>query len=192
MTIGPALPCPKCKRVLESYSWRDASSGICRRCDAEFEFVPFPALTATRAISAPQAAELAADSVCFFHAENRAETVCEACGRMLCPVCTVSFAGQKLCPVCIAATKTSDVAPTVRDRTLYDGTALGLALFPLLMWPVTLITAPVALGFVIYGWKKPGSLVRGRSLVRLILAGLFATLEIGGWVTFFIYLAVHR
>ena len=192
MTLGPALPCPKCKRVLESYSWHDAGSGSCRRCETEFDFTPFPALTATRSIVVPQAAELAADSVCFFHAENRAETICEGCGRLLCPVCTVKFSGQKLCPTCIAGTKSSDAAPTVRDRTLFDGTALAIALIPLLMWPFTLITAPVALGFVIYGWKKPGSLVRGRSRVRFVLAAVCAVLEIGGWVAGFIYLALKR
>ena len=195
MTLGPALPCPKCKRVLESYSWRDASSGVCRRCEADFEFIPYPALKATRTKITPQAAELAADSVCFFHAENRAEALCESCGRMLCPVCTVTFTGQKLCPTCISAAKTSDAATVVRERMLYDSTALALAVFPLVpvvTWMFTLITAPVALGFVIYGWKKPGSLVRGRSQVRLVIAGVFAILEICGWIAFFIYLAVRR
>ncbi len=192
MIVGPALPCPKCKRVLESYSWHDASSGSCRRCETEFEFFPFPALSATRSISTPQAAELAADSVCFFHVENRAEAICEGCGRLLCPVCTVKFTGQKLCPSCIAGTKSSDTSHTVRDRTLFDGIALALALLPLLMWPFTLITAPVALGFVIFGWKKPCSLVRGRSRVRLVLAAVIAVLEIGAWVAGFTYLALKR
>ena len=193
MTVGPALPCPKCKRTLDSYSWRDANSGSCRRCETEFEFIPFPALTASRTKIAPQTAELAADSVCFFYAENRAEVICEGCGRLLCPVCVISFTGQKLCPACISAAKKSDAVTVVRERILFESIALGLAVLPLLMWPVTLITAPAALGFVFYGWKKPASLVRGRSRTRFVVAALFALVQIGGWVALLIYfLTRHR
>lgn len=183
MTTGPALPCPRCQRVLEPAAWHDASSGTCRRCQAEFDFFAFPALTAQRARIAPQAAVVTEDSVCFFHAENRAEAVCDDCGRILCAVCTINFAGRRVCPSCIAGAKTSGAGPAVQQRTLYDGLAVSLALLPLLVWPVTLLTAPVALGYTIYGWRKPGSLVRGPSRTRFIVAGVFALLQIGGWVT---------
>ena len=183
MTSAPALRCPRCQRVLGPESWTDANSGTCFRCKTDYEFVGFPALRATRTQVAPQPAVLAADSVCFFHAENRAEAICDGCGRLLCPVCTVAFAGQKLCPTCISATKNS-AAPTVtRDRVLFDGIALVLACLPLLMWPLTLITAPAALGVAIYGWNKPGSLVRGRSRGRLVFAMIFALVQIAGWIT---------
>jgi hypothetical protein len=183
MTAGPALPCPRCKRVLGPESWSDAEHGVCFRCKTEYEFVAFPALNATRAQIAPQAAVLAADSVCFFHPENRAETICEGCGRLLCVVCSVPFAGQKLCPTCIAGAKTSEAPAMLRDRVLYDGIALALAGLPLFIWPFTLITAPAALGMVVYGWNKPGSLVRGRSRARQIIAVILALLEIAGWIT---------
>lgn len=185
MTSGPALPCPSCKRVLGPESWSDAGSGTCVRCRTEFDFIGFPALHATRAQIAPQAAVLDADSVCFFHAENRAEAICEGCGRLLCPVCAVSFAGQRLCPACIAATKKSEAPTITRDRVLFDGIALVLALLPIIAWPITLVTAPAALVLAIYGWKKPGSLVRGRSRVRLVIAMIVALLQIGGWITLF-------
>ena len=192
MTPGPALPCPNCKRVLGPEAWIDATSGVCLRCETSFEFVPFPALTATRARLAPQAAVLAADSVCYFHPENRAEAVCDSCGRLLCPVCNIPFAGQHLCPTCVAATKKSDAAPAVRQRTLYDACALALALMPLLIWPFTAITAPMALGVVIYGWRKPGSIVRGASRVRFVLAGILALAQIGVWVTVLTSLWLRR
>ena len=188
MTTAPALPCPRCQRVLEPSAWRDGTAGTCRRCLTEFDFVPFPALTAVRTRIAPQAAAVAEDSVCFFHAENRAETVCEDCGRLLCAVCTINFSGRKVCPACIAATKMSGAAPVVKERMLYDGLAISLALLPILAWPVTLVTAPVALGYVIYGWNKPSSLVRGRSRTRLVAAGVLAIGEIGAWVTVGVFL----
>jgi hypothetical protein len=192
MTAGPALPCPRCKRVLGPESWIDAHHGVCFRCKTDYEFVGFPALHATRARIAPQAAVLAADSVCFFHAENRAEAICEGCGRLLCPVCTVPFAGQKLCPTCISAAKVSQAPNITRDRVLFDGIAMVLAWLPLLIWPFTLITAPVALGIAIYGWNKPGSLVRGPGRVRLVIAMIIALVQIGGWITLGVFVWLRK
>lgn len=186
MTELVALRCPNCKRRLEAHSWHDESSGECRLCGTSFDFVPFPAYTAEVARIKPQAAEMAADSVCFFHAQNRAESICEGCGRLLCAVCAVPFMGQTLCPVCIAAATRKDSAPiAVRDRVLHDSIALALAVLPLLIFFVTIVTAPLALGWAIYAWNKPCSLVRGRSRFRVILAALFAVAEIIGWILVF-------
>ncbi len=182
MTSAPALPCPSCQRVLRPESWHDEHGGSCFFCKTDFEFFGYPALRASRTQIAPQAAVLAAESVCYFHAENRAEAICDGCGRLLCPVCAVPFAGQKLCPSCIAASKSAELPAAVRERVLYDRIALGLAFFPLLIWPMTLLTAPVTIGFVFYGWKKPGSLVLGPGRGRLVAAAIVAVLEIVGWV----------
>jgi hypothetical protein len=182
MTAAAAVACPRCQRPLAADAWLDAESGACTHCFTAFEFVAFPALHAVRAQIAPQAAVLAADSVCFFHAENRAEAICDGCGRLLCRVCSVPFAGQKLCPTCIAATKASTAPNVTRERVLYDGIALTLAALPLLIWPLTVLTAPAALAMVVYGWKKPSSLVRGRSTTRLVIAAIIAGSEIVGWV----------
>ncbi len=196
MTPAVALRCPACKRQLETHSWHDDSSGECRLCGTSFEFRAFPALTAGAARITPQAAELAADSVCFFHAQNRADSICEGCGRLLCTVCAVPFMGRKLCPVCIAAENKKETAPVaVRGRVLHESIALGLAVFPIatvvLFW-FTLVTGPLALGWVIYAWNKPGSLVRGPSRWRLIVAAIFAIAEIIGWIVFFTWRARHH
>ena len=73
----------------------------------------------------------------------------------------------------------------------YDTLALGLALVPVLVFYLTLITAPMALFVAIRYWKSPRSLVR-RSNVRFILAITIALLQIGGWVTFFILIATEK
>jgi hypothetical protein len=192
MTARTALPCPKCSRTLEPVSWRDDAAGTCWRCKADFEFEAFPALTAGRARVAAAAAVVEADSVCFFHASNRAETVCEDCGRLVCPVCTIDFGGKKRCPTCVAATKDSGAEAVVKDRVLYDSQALGLVFIPIFIWPFTLLTAPVAIGFVIYGWKKPSSLVRGSSRTRLIVAAIIALLQIAAWTVGLTMLANRR
>lgn len=182
MTVAPALSCPLCKRPLGPELWKGEHEGYCFFCHAQFEFLRFPALEATATTVAPQAAVIEADSVCFFHAENRAEAVCDSCGRLLCLVCAVPLAGQKLCPACIASGHTANSAAFVRDRVLWDGIAVVLAIVPLIVWPFTVVTAPVALGMVFYGWKKPCSLVRGPSRWRFILAALFSVVEIGVWI----------
>jgi hypothetical protein len=184
MTFGPALPCPNCQRVLEPTSWHSSEAGYCRNCGTGFEFSGFPALNATRARVVPKAVLVAEHATCFFHAENQAETPCASCGRFLCKVCAVEFNGRELCPACVAAAGNEGQA--VMRRTLYDGIALALAFLPLLLWPFTAVTAPAALGFVIYGWRKPRSLVsRGRG--KLILAGVAATVEIVAWIVVLIY-----
>ena len=180
MTSGPALPCPACRRVLEPPSWHGEAAGNCRRCNTEFEFLGFPALNAARVRVAPKAVLAAEHATCFFHAENQAEAVCGSCGRFLCNVCAVDFNQQKMCPACVASANTARVG-VVTQRTLYGGIAFVLAVVPLLVFPVTVFTAPVALGFVIYGWRKPRSLV-ATGPGRLIVAGSIATLEILGWL----------
>jgi len=180
---GPALPCPSCRRVLDHLSWHTADSGACWHCGRGYVFYGMPALAAGTASTTAQAALATEDAVCFFHAENRAEVVCANCGRFLCAVCAVDFVGKKTCPTCIA-TKKVKPAEAAPHRVLLDGIALSLALGPLLLWPFTLITAPAALGVVIYGWNKPGSLVRGKR-VRFVIAGLLALAQIGAWAFFF-------
>src|SRR5262245_56801554 len=185
MSAAAELSCPHCKRVLGPGSWIDATAGVCQSCRTGFEFVGFPALNAAAVKVAPQTAVLAADSVCFFHAENRAEAVCDGCGRLLCAVCAIPFGGQRVCPTCIATSKKAGAAATVRHRTLHHRIALAIALYPLITIYFTLVTAPVALGYVVYAWRKPGSLVRGNPRVLLVIAGVLALLEIGGWITVF-------
>lgn len=180
MTAGPALPCPHCRRVLEPISWHAANRGSCWHCRNDFAFVGFPQLNAQRRRPVPKAVLVAESATCFYHATNEAEAICEACGRFVCVVCAVDFGGRRVCPPCITITKAED-AQQVTRRTLFDGIALGLAVLPILFWPLTILTAPAALGCVIYGWRKPRSLVGGRP-TKFIVAGLLALLQVTGWV----------
>jgi hypothetical protein len=64
---------------------------------------------------------------------------------------------------------------------LYDSIALTVAAAPLLVWPFTAISAPVALYLAIRYWNRPLSLVR-HVRWRSVLAVLIALAEITGWV----------
>jgi hypothetical protein len=136
-----------------------------------------------RLFAKPQMAVLAEDSTCFFHAQNQAEKVCEGCGRFLCSVCAVPFGGGLLCPACIAAQKTKSTA-SIPSRMLFDSIVLSLSLAPLLVWPFTILTAPLALILMIYGWNKPASLVQGRRRWKLVVGGVIALIELGVWCFF--------
>lgn len=181
VATGPSIPCPKCKKVFTAENWHRDGMPVCQRCSTVYELIDFPALyreVSARDLSGAEAAP--EDSSCFFHPHNRAEHVCEGCGRYLCPVCTVDFGGRKLCPSCIAHGRKK--APEGESsRVLWDGIALALAVVPLLLWPTTVVTAPAALGAAIVGWKKPSSLVRGKKL-RLVLAMIISSLEIIAWL----------
>lgn len=177
-----ASNCPSCHRTLPRDSWLNERQVHCRNCDADIEFVPFPALHANRSVVRSEAATLGEDATCFFHATNRAAAVCSGCGRLLCSVCAVDFAGQCLCPTCIANRPTSR-PDNVSSRMLWDGAALMIATLPIIVWPFTIVTAPTAIGLAIYGWNKPCSLVRG-SRVRLVLAMILGAAQLVGWVAF--------
>ncbi|MBK8475617.1 MAG: hypothetical protein IPL39_04715 [Opitutaceae bacterium] len=176
----PVSHCPGCKRALPPAAWHNDRQVHCPSCDTDLEFVAFPALTAARFVARPESATLGDDATCFFHTTNRAEAVCAGCGRLLCAVCAVDFAGKCLCPSCIAARPIAAQPDAVKSRLLWDSLALSLATLPILMWPVTLVTAPAAIGLAIYGWNKPGSLVRG-SKTRLVVAMVLAGAQVVGW-----------
>jgi len=63
---------------------------------------------------------------------------------------------------------------------LYDNIALLLATSPILLWPVTIVTAPATLFVVIRYWRKSSAIVP-RTKVRFVIAGLIALLQLVGW-----------
>ena len=65
-------------------------------------------------------------------------------------------------------------------RTLYDSIALSLAIYPLLIFYFTIITAPMTLYVAIRYWNAPRSIVH-RTKIRYIFAIIIATLQIVGW-----------
>ena len=73
---------------------------------------------------------------------------------------------------------------------LYDQIALALAVLPLLIFYVTLITAPISLYIALRYWKSPRSIVHTTKW-RFVVAIVFATLEIVGWGIGFFMLATN-
>lgn len=173
-----SLPCAHCAKPLAP------DSGTCPACRASVTALIFPALHAPKQTSTGSPLS-DGDASCFYHVSKKAEVACDRCGRFLCGLCHVDWVGQNWCPGCIEANR--DL--TTRS-VLYDSMALQLSIFPLLIWPVTLITGPMALYIAIRHWRSPGSLVR-RTRIRFYLAAGIASLEIIAWIWLFAF-AVAR
>ena len=125
---------------------------------------------------------------CFYHPGKGAVTPCDACGRMLCNLCSVSLNHQTLCLNCLHVGKARRKIPTLQDSDVrFDSIALMLAVLPLVMFFITIITAPAAFYFAIRHLKTPSHVLpkkRAKSIIALVLA----LLQIVGWSVFFINL----
>ena len=105
--------------------------------------------------------------------------------------CDVELGDRHLCPACLESGKgTGKITGLQTDRTLYDNIALALAVYPLLIFWLTFVTAPVALYMALRYWNAPSSLVP-RTKLRLVLALGLAGLQIAGWLLLIIFLVTR-
>lgn len=163
---------------------RDASVDmICPRCQTAVWIEVFPALLRETATGRPGEALLIEDeSSCFYHPGKKAVVPCDACGRFLCALCDVEFDGRRLCPACIeAGAKKGKLEGLQKEATYYDEIALAVAVIPLLLFWITIITAPAALYIAIRYWNAPMG-AAPRSKWRFVLAMWLAGLQVLGWV----------
>ena len=177
-----ALTCPRCRALLPATLINALAPAPCPGCAARLEVAAFPAWLEQRAAQTGETLVLEADASCFYHDQKRARAVCEHCGRFLCALCDVEYHGAHLCPTCIASGHEQARQPAFEhQRRLYDSLALGVATLPLLVWFVTILTAPVALYIVVRYWRAPGSAVRRGTHWRMGLAALVALTELTVW-----------
>ncbi|MDX2186139.1 MAG: hypothetical protein SFV32_04330 [Opitutaceae bacterium] len=172
------LPCPKCNRGRDALTFADDGSGQCRYCFTRVDILTFPAFEAARSVTRPRAVSVDS-ATCFYHGSNQAESICDDCGRFVCGVCGIPSGTSVLCPKCISQRQESDKAH-IPSRFIYGGAVARLALLPLLMWPLTLVTAPTAVVLAIIGWRKPGSIVGG-GRASLAVGGLIALVQCVLW-----------
>ena len=176
--------CPKCQHPQPFEALDDGAPSPCPQCKVELRISTFPAVQRTPVPGAiAEKARLEGETTCFFHPEKKAAVVCDSCGRLVCTLCDVLIAGRHLCPRCIEAGREKKTLTVLETRrTVYPRLALNLAFLPLLLYPVTFITAPLTIFFVFYGWNKPPSLTSGRQRTLLIVALLFALTQCGAWI----------
>jgi hypothetical protein len=154
----------------------DAAS--CPSCGSRNTVRLFPAALAEAGAAHAETA-LDGEAACFDHPGERAVSACQQCGRFVCQLCAVEFGTAVWCPSCVAAS--SGKARTVHSETsrmLYDTWALTVPFALLIMWPLTILSAPAVLALAIMKWRSPLSLVR-RTRWRFA-AGLGVALLQGG------------
>lgn len=152
------------------------------------EVMVFPA--AIREAIRREAGEVMEDgqSGCYFHPKLVATAICELSGRMICELCCTQWQGKQVSFEALqAALSRGEITKEAGARVRWDNIAFSLALLPLLFWPVTLLTAPVALFIAIWKGRKGRCSVVQRSAWRFWLAGLLAALQVAGWIAILIF-----
>jgi hypothetical protein len=188
-----AVACPSCQNSLPGALCSTGSILRCPACDNVIQVEIFPAFF--KPASSGQKAETLMEtgvSSCFYHDHKKAVVPCDACGRFLCALCDLDFNGRHLCPACLQAGRKKGELPELENRrTIYDSAALTTALLPLVLWPLTLVTAPLAIVVAVLSFFRPSSLIP-RTRIRAWLALVFALLQIAGWVALVFAPALRR
>jgi len=161
----------------------------CPSCASEVRALVFPAFLNHLESTSAEAILDETEASCFYHPAKKATVACESCGRFICALCEVELEGSRLCPQCLESGKRKGKLTSLEgSRTLYNSLALVLAVVPIFTVSLTLIAAPIALFICLYYRNAPRSLVRpGRW--KWWLALILSTLQIVGWVFFFVHLA---
>jgi len=168
--------------------WELASGGaaICTSCGSRNTPHVYPAAFAQARAAAGEVA-LDGEAACFDHPDNRAVASCVTCGRFVCQLCAVETTTGVLCPTCLAAGIGKSGASAIDARALYDTWALTIPLLTLIVWPLTILSAPAVGALAFMRWKAPTSLVR-RNRWRFVLGLSLAILEGVAWVWFIVYI----
>jgi hypothetical protein len=163
----------------------------CPKCGAAIQAYVFPAIRHVAVGKGGEALLSDTEASCFYHPQKKAAAACETCGRFLCALCDVDFNGRHLCPACIEAGKKKGKMTNLENRrVLHDHIALSLAFLPILIYPLTFVTAPAALYYAIRYWKTPSSILP-RTRIRNILAIFIALMQIAAWC-FVIYKVTRK
>lgn len=184
------VSCPGCGTPFGAERFLAHDTFACSSCGAVLELELFPALCRpSGTVRTGDALTADGEASCFYHPQKKAAALCEACGRYLCTLCETELSGKCLCPSCIdKGRQNEEIETLVTHRPLHDSIALSLSILPLLFFPATVITAPLALYLAVRNWRRPGSILP-RTRVRFVFAGLLSVLQIGGWAVLLVRLA---
>ncbi len=129
---------------------------VCPHCKTSFIALLFPAAVQNEFLGRygePLREE--SEAACFYHADKRAETACDRCGRFLCALCAIDTQDKRYCPQCLENGIRSGELPEFQSAyPRHDLLALAVACIPLMLAiPILLIVLPwatdIALGFAL-------------------------------------------
>ena len=180
-----SINCSKCFVPLPQEIFNRADFTNCPSCHSSIMIRTFPALQKNISPSHAENILLDAEAGCFFHPQKKAVVACATCGRFLCSLCDIEFDNGHICATCLdAGKKKNKIKNLETHRVLYDHIALSVAILPLLIFWLTIISAPISIYVAIRYWKAPTSII-SRTKVRYILAIVFSGLQLAGWTIFF-------
>lgn len=195
---NPALACPQCSTALAPETLSAGLSARCPHCGTELHGTVFPAFWKSPADLAGRA-EFAGEgeAVCFFHPENRAALSCEKCGRFICSVCEFTVGSRHICPSCLSSGLAGEKLPELIPwRFVWSDAAMIVGVLPLLlgvfMWPFIVGSGAAAIFLALFGWKRPGSLPRGKRHWAAVVAIVGGILQIAIWSTIVILIFYKR
>jgi len=159
----------------------------CPTCSADIRVDAFPALLRKQSTIEPGSLlKIDNEAGCFYHPQKKAAVHCSVCGRFLCALCDVELNGRHFCMACLEHGKRQrKIRNLENERVLYDNIALMVAFFPLMVFYITIFTAPAALFIAFKHWKSPSSIIP-RTKIRFVIAIMLSVLQIAGW-TYGIY-----
>jgi hypothetical protein len=186
------LRCKKCTETFPINTLNVGELSSCTVCGTPFQALVFPAILRRNDTSSSELVQADTDASCFYHSTKKASVVCDGCGLFICSLCDVELHKKHFCPQCIEKGQDKGKIKSLeKRRVLYDDIAVALALYPLLIWPFTIVTAPTSIFVALRYWKAPGPIIK-RTKIKFILAILFATLEIVAWGVFGVFLFTNR
>jgi hypothetical protein len=172
---------------LPKWELLNGDTATCPSCGRSNTVRLFPAAL-ERAAAAHAETAVDGEGACFDHPAKRAVAACQQCGRFVCQLCAVEFGGGVWCPSCVAASSgKAKPANSDTSRMLYDTWALATPLALLVIWPLTVLSAPAVVALAIMKWKRPISLVR-RSRWRFGAGLALALAQGGAWCWLIWYL----
>jgi len=177
-----SITCSKCNGALSRLMFNTPDFKSCPSCGVPLKIDVFPSLF-NPPVSGQSGHIVLNDheSGCFYHPKKQAVVPCDYCGRFLCALCDMELNDQHLCPACLEKGKKKGRLKSLQNhRVLYDDTPLRLAVYPLLIFWLTIITAPMVFYFAIRYWNKPTSIIP-RTKIRFVIALSLAGLQISGW-----------
>lgn len=180
------VPCARCSMPLPKWELLNGDFASCPSCGSRNTVRLFPVALAQSSVARPEAA-LEGEAVCFDHPGKRAVASCQQCGRFVCQLCSVEFGDGVWCPSCVAnSSGKASKANSETSRMLYDTWALVIPFALLVIWPLTVLSAPAVIALAIMKWRRPISLVR-RNRWRFVVGLLVAVAQGGAWVWFIWY-----
>ncbi|MGA1865505.1 MAG: hypothetical protein ACMUHX_10625 [bacterium] len=187
------IRCPRCLAALTNDFFTDPSGSICRNCGLIITGRLFPRFfnNNTEEKSSTEASS-DYESSCFFHQKKLAVSHCSECGRFLCALCELNIEDRILCPICLEKLDQEKRLKTFTNQiTFWDSITVSMAILPLLLWPLTIITAPLTLIYIWRHFKDNNNHIIPRKRWRFYIAGLFAGIELTGWAIFLVIFIVR-